>query len=144
MGAYGSALIAYDQWVDLTAPKPGEPAGTPPKELRSGIATLEQLENFHVDLESRRCGKCQNNCLLTINTFSDGDNKRVFITGNRCERGAEISELEGSVIDASNKKNTGVEDVGQKMPNLFEWKYKRLFGYAPLKPEDAPMGDFVF
>ncbi len=141
MGAYGSALIAYDQWVDLTDPKPGEPAGTPPKELRSGIATLEQLENFHVDLESRRCGKCQNNCLLTINTFSDGDNKRVFITGNRCERGAEISELEGSVIDASNKKNTGVEDVGQKMPNLFEWKYKRLFGYAPLKPEDAPMGD---
>ena len=141
MGAYGSALIAYDQWVDLSAPKPGEPAGTPPKDIRSNIATLEQLENFHVDLESRRCGKCQNNCLLTINTFSDGDNKRVFITGNRCERGAELADLEGSVIDASNKANTSVEDVGQKMPNLFEWKYKRLFGYAPLKPENAPMGD---
>lgn len=141
MGAYGSALIAYDQWVDLTAPKPGEPKGTK-HEVRSGIATLEQLENFHVDLQSRRCGKCQNNCLLTINTFNDGTNKRIFITGNRCERGAELPpEFKGSVIDASNKANTAVEDVGEKMPNLFDWKYKRLFNYVPLKPQDAPMGD---
>ena len=138
MGAYGSALIAYDQWVDLTAPRPDEPAGTPPHEVRSKIATLKDLENFHVDLESRRCGKCQNNCLLTINTFSTATEKRVFITGNRCEKGAEI---EGNVIDASNKANTSVEDVGEKMPNLFEWKYKRLFNYVPLKPQDAPMGD---
>ncbi len=138
MGAYGSALIAYDQWVDLTSPKPGDPIGTPPKELRSGIATLEQLENFCVELESRRCGKCQNNCLMTINTFSDGTNRRIFITGNRCERGAEI---EGNVIDASNKANTAFLDVGEKMPNLFEWKYKRLFGYVPLKINEAPMGD---
>ena len=137
MGAYGSALIAYDQWVDLTTPKPGqEPID--PFSVRSGIASLEQLENFHVELESRRCGKCQNNCLLTINTFSTGSENRVFITGNRCERGAEI---EGNVIDASNKKNTGVEDVGEKMPNMFEWKYKRLFSYVPLKPEKAPMGE---
>ena len=137
MGAYGSALIAYDQWVDLTTPKPGqEPID--PSTVRSGIATLDQLEKFHVELESRRCGKCQNNCLLTINTFSTGSENRVFITGNRCERGAEI---EGNVIDASNKKNTGVEDVGEKMPNMFEWKYKRLFSYVPLKPEKAPMGE---
>lgn len=141
MGAYGSALIAYDQWVDLTAPKPDEPKGTK-HEIHSGIATLEQLENFHVDLQSRRCGKCQNNCLLTINTFNDGTNKRIFITGNRCERGAELPpEFKGSVIDASNKANTAVEDVGEKMPNLFDWKYKRLFNYVPLKPQDAPMGD---
>ncbi|MDD7127057.1 2-hydroxyacyl-CoA dehydratase [Treponema porcinum] len=137
MGAYGSALIAYDQWVDLTAPKPGQPP-VDPATVRSGIATLKDLENFHVELESRRCGKCQNNCLLTINTFSTGSEKRVFITGNRCERGAEI---EGTVIDASNKKNTGIEDTGEKMPNLFDWKYRRLFHYVPLKKEDAPMGD---
>ena len=75
---------------------------------------------------------------MTINTFSDGTNRRIFITGNRCERGAEI---EGNVIDASNKANTAVLDVGEKMPNLFEWKYKRLFGYVPLKINEAPMGD---
>ena len=138
MGAYGSALIAYDQWVDLTAPKPGEPVGAERHELKSGIASYEDLEKFHVDLELRRCGKCQNNCLLTINRFSTGTETRTFITGNRCEKGLEV---EGNIIDASNKKNTKVDDVGEKMPNLFEWKYKRLFNYVPLKAEDAPMGD---
>ena len=137
MGAYGSALIAYDQWVDMTTVKPGEPPIDVSK-IRSGIASYDELDKFHVDLELRRCGKCQNNCLLTINKFSTGNEIRTFITGNRCERGL---EAEGKIIDASNKKNTKVDDVGEKMPNLFEWKYKRLFNYVPLKPEDAPMGD---
>ena len=139
MGAYGSALIAYDQWCDLMEPKPGEPEGTV-HDVRSGLATLKDLESFHVDLDLRRCGKCQNNCLLTINTFQTGSEKRTFVTGNRCEKGA---ELEGNVVDASNKKNTGIDDDDTgPMPNLFEWKYKRLFNhYIPRKPEDAPMGD---
>ena len=137
MGAYGSALIALDQWKDLIAPKPGEPEDTV-HDVRSSIATLEDLEKFHVDLELKRCGKCQNNCLLTINTFSTGNVKRTFITGNRCEKGA---ELEGKVIDASNKANTGIDDDAGPIPNLFEWKYKRLFNYVPRKPEDAPLGD---
>ena len=139
MGAYGSALIAYDQWCDLTAPKPGEPEGTF-HDVRSGIATLADLENFKVELELKRCGKCQNNCLLTINTFSTGDSKRTFITGNRCEKGA---EFEGDVIDASNKANSSFDEDydGKPLPNLFDWKYKRLFKYVPRKPEDAPMGD---
>ena len=139
MGAYGSALIAYDQWCDLMEPKPGEPEGTV-HDVRSGLATLKDLESFHVDLDLRRCGKCQNNCLLTINTFQTGSEKRTFVTGNRCEKGA---ELEGNVVDASNKKNTGIDDDDAgPMPNLFAWKYKRLFNhYVPRKPEDAPMGD---
>ena len=138
MGAYGSALIALDQWKDLIAPKPGEPEDTV-HDVRSSIATLKDLEKFHVDLELKRCGKCQNNCLLTINTFSTGNVKRTFITGNRCEKGA---ELEGKVIDASNKANTGIDDDDAgPMPNLFEWKYKRLFNYVPRKPDDAPLGD---
>ncbi|MBR0100399.1 MAG: 2-hydroxyglutaryl-CoA dehydratase, partial [Treponema sp.] len=68
MGAYGSALIAYDQWCDLTAPKPGQEKGWMPPKIVSNIATLEQLESFKVSLELTRCGGCQNNCLLTINT----------------------------------------------------------------------------
>ncbi len=139
MGAYGAALIAFDQWTDLMEPKPGEPEGTV-HDVRSGIATMKDLESFHVDLELKRCGKCQNNCLLTINTFTTGEAKRTFITGNRCEKGA---ELEGEIIDASNKKNTGLDsddDVGP-LPNLFAWKYKRLFNYVPRKAEEAPMGD---
>ncbi len=148
MGAYGSALTAYDQWLDLTAPKPGEPENTV-HEVRSTIAKLEDLENFKVSLELKRCGKCQNNCLLTINTFSTGTEQRTFITGNRCEKGAEVEPLKGSetntkskVIDASNKSNTGLDgDDAGPLPNLFAWKTKRLFHYVPRRPEDAPMGD---
>jgi predicted CoA-substrate-specific enzyme activase len=155
MGAYGSALIAYDQWLDLTAPKPGQEKGWIRPKLVSNIATLEQLETFKVDLDLRRCGKCQNNCLLTINTFStDSANPKAavkrtvrrFVTGNRCERGAELEDsIHGpaAVLDASNKADTQVEgSENTNLPNLFEWKYKRLFQhYIPLKAEDAPLGD---
>ena len=55
MGAYGSALIAYDQWQDLSAPQPGEPEDTV-HDVRSTIATLEDVESFHDDLELKRCG----------------------------------------------------------------------------------------
>ena len=145
MGAYGSALIAYDQWCDLTAPKPGQEKGWVPPKIVSNIATLEQLESFKVELELTRCGGCQNNCLLTINTFSTGDGEnsvRKFITGNRCEKGLERhSQKDTSLVDGSNKANTGIEDVGVELPNLFDWKYRRLFAhYIPLKPEDAPLG----
>ena len=34
-----------------------------------------------------RCGRCGNNCLLTINKFS---NDEEYISGNRCERGLGI------------------------------------------------------
>ncbi len=137
MGAYGSALIAYDQWRDLTAPQPGEPEDTV-HEVHSNIATLADLESFHVDLELRRCGKCQNNCLLTINTFKTESATRTFITGNRCEKGAEI---EGVQVLAASDKNKSLDDDAGPLPNLFDWKYKRLFSYVPRKAEDAPMGD---
>ena len=140
MGAYGSALIAYDQWLDLSAPKPEEGPDAPRHEIRSGIATPSDLESFSVKLDLRRCGKCQNNCLLTINTFSTGGFERKFVTGNRCERGA---ELDGNVLDASNKKATNIEAGKEaKLPNMFAWKYARLFNdYVPLRAEDAPMGE---
>lgn len=142
MGAYGAALIALDQWKDLQMPPAGVDKATfiPPK-ITSGLASLEELENFSVDLQLRRCGKCSNNCLLTINTFTttgETTNARHFVTGNRCERGAELEDG-GAVIDASNAKE---QDKDATLPNLFAWKYKRLFNYyKPLKKEDAPRGD---
>jgi len=145
MGAYGSALIAMDQWIDLMTPKPGEPEGTV-HDVRSTIATIEQLENFNVDLELKRCGKCQNNCLLTINTFTakDKDGKetsRTFVTGNRCERGLDFAE-DKVIIDASNKENTNIKvDAKDEVPNLFAWKYRRVFAYTPLPIENAPLGE---
>ena len=142
MGAYGSALIAQDQWEDLRRPKPDDPDQTP-KFVKSNIATLEQLESFGVSLDLKRCGKCSNNCLLTINTFTTRGRVSRFITGNRCERGAELGD-DVKVKDASNAEASKIdsdEEEAKNLPNLFEWKYKRLFGYTPLKKEDAPMGD---
>lgn len=152
MGAYGAAIIAKDQWEAL------------PREVqqvaKTGLATPSQLEKFTVDLELRRCGKCQNNCLLTINTFSAGEEKRRFITGNRCERGAETGTAgaDGAAsadqavvtVDAGNASKNAVNASSgasassaekQPVPNMFTWKYKRLFSYKPLLAKDAPRGD---
>ena len=124
MGAYGAALIALTQWRE---------AGCNPNAV-SGIATLSDLKNFHVDLKLARCGKCPNNCLLTINTFSNttlptGTEFRTFVTGNRCERGL---EMEGVHL-ATQKKQ-------EPLPNLYDWKYHRLFDYTPLSKEQAVRG----
>lgn len=88
---------------------------------KSSIKTREQLEKFRVIKSSRRCEKCGNHCLLTISEFDDG---RTFISNNRCERGGNTPEKQP-----------------EKLPNLFDEKYKRLFAYyRPLAPEDAPRG----
>lgn len=103
MGAYGSALIAM-QRDDGTG---------------SGVSKLEQLESFTIEKSTARCGRCSNNCLLTISKFSDG---RRFITNNRCERGA----------------GTGAGKA--TLPNMFDYKYHRLFDYTPLPAEEAKRG----
>ncbi|MCH5165558.1 MAG: 2-hydroxyacyl-CoA dehydratase [Clostridiales bacterium] len=88
---------------------------------KSTIKTKAELEAFRVVKSSRRCEKCGNHCLLTISEFDDG---RTFISNNRCERGGNAPE----------KKV-------EKLPNLFDEKYKRLFAYYRPLPEDkAPRG----
>ena len=81
--------------------------------------SIEEINNLTFETSLTRCQNCNNHCLLTINKFS-GD--RQFITGNRCERGL------------------GKEKNKDNIPNLYEYKYKRLFAYPPLKVEDAPRG----
>ncbi|PIE98694.1 MAG: 2-hydroxyglutaryl-CoA dehydratase [Treponema sp.] len=117
MGAYGAALIAMKQWKD---------SGADEKAV-SGLFTLEDLENFVVNLELKRCNKCPNACLMTINTFSNNRQKRTFVTGNRCERGAELE-----VKSVKQKK--------EQLPNLFDWKYKRIFKYKSIPEKDAKRG----
>lgn len=100
MGAYGAALIAKENHQE------GE---------RSAIFAPEALESFTVKNSHARCQRCENQCLLTINQFQNGER---FVTGNRCERGA------------------GKEKTGADLINLFTEKQKRLFDYQPL-PETA-------
>lgn len=112
MGAYGCALIAKNAY-NSSEIKP-----------KTSLLTLEQAENIKSDIRKARCGKCPNNCLLTINKFSDG---KIFVSGNRCEKG-----------DVSSK-NTDNTEIREKL-NLYSYKYKRLFEYY--KPIDnAPLGE---
>ena len=110
MGAFGAALISM------------ETAG---KLKKSAVLKLTELDAFtsHVSLE--RCGLCGNNCLLTINRFNNG---KSFITGNRCEKGSEK-------ILKNLKKKTADE-----IPNLYKYKYKRVFDYNSLPLAEAKRG----
>lgn len=86
-----------------------------------GSSTLikpEALADFTYTSTIARCAQCANQCLLTVNVFGDG---RKLITGNRCERGAGIEKSED-------------------LPNLYAYKYGRLFDYISLEEEKAPRG----
>lgn len=80
---------------------------------------IEEIRKLTYESSMTRCKGCTNNCLLTINKFSNG---KRFITGNRCEKGVGL------------KKNA------DNIPNLFEYKLGRIFGYESLKPEEAKRG----
>ena len=79
----------------------------------------DELEDFSIKTRVARCGQCSNNCLLTISIFGEG---KRFVSGNRCEKGA------------------GKEKSNTSLPNLFEYKYNRVFGYEPLPMEKAKRG----
>ena len=88
----------------------------------SSVASKEKLDDLKVQKTTARCGKCPNKCLLTVSKFSD---KSVYITNNRCEK--------GDVSSNKTKKNN--------LPDLYEWKYNRLFNYyKPLPEKSAKRG----
>ena len=103
MGAYGMATIAMDKDDGKV----------------STILSLTELEKLTYTNAMKNCGKCTNNCMLTITTFNDG---REYISGNRCERGANLPL------------------VSKKLPNLFDYKYRRVFNYRSLSEEEALRG----
>eukprot|EP01105_Mastigella_eilhardi_P014525 TRINITY_DN330_c0_g4_i1.p1 TRINITY_DN330_c0_g4~~TRINITY_DN330_c0_g4_i1.p1 ORF type:complete len:1568 (-),score=424.95 TRINITY_DN330_c0_g4_i1:36-4208(-) len=139
MGAFGAALEARDMWqarrgaaaavaVDSRVPSPDS---TPPAtEEQSGMLSLAELTALEWDSAARRCGKCTNNCLLSVHTFKRGSGAGAgeHIAGNRCERG---------LGDAAR------EAVSQ-IPNMFEWQRKRVFTYRPLPTAEATRGKIGF
>lgn len=85
------------------------------------LLPASQLHNLQMTTCIERCTKCPNACLLTMNQFNDG---RSYCSGNRCERGAG---------HAADKPVVSV-------PNLYEFKVKRLFHYVPLNASQAIRG----
>ncbi len=134
MGAYGAALIARARWSE------GEV---------SSIIGPEELGSFSFTTEPRRCQGCANACLLTISHFTGGPGSgSVHVTGNRCERGADLAAGSSPRARVPEKSLASVTAVGgaglaapaARAPNLYEWKYDRLFRYEPLPIERAPRG----
>ncbi|MCI5860433.1 MAG: 2-hydroxyacyl-CoA dehydratase [Blautia sp.] len=84
------------------------------------MLSIEKINELQFTTTMAKCKGCTNNCRLTINRFTGG---RQFISGNRCERGL------------------GKEKNKEKIPNLFEYKNKLLFGYEPLEADEAERGE---
>jgi len=85
----------------------------------STVLNYSQLESFKYSTNLSRCGLCTNSCMLTINKFDSGNR---FISGNRCEK----------PLGVTNK---------EKVPNMFDYKYNRLFNYEPLTLSQASRGE---
>lgn len=104
MGAFGAALIARERFDETKV---------------TTMLPIEKISEFEYETGMSRCKGCTNNCMLTINKFND---KRKFISGNRCEKG---------VSGIKNKND---------IPNLFNYKNERTFNYEPLAKDLAPRG----
>lgn len=133
MGAYGAALIAKEQAEQIAADlsvisgeraltvgaERGGASGAGQEQGASSLLASDRLDSFTCEVSRRRCGLCGNHCLLTVNKFPD---RSVHITGNRCERGA------------------GQRRTDAELPNLFAYKYERIFAYEALPLQEAPRG----
>ncbi len=85
----------------------------------SRLAAPDELEDFSTDTTSRRCRLCANSCRITTKRFSNGEE---YSSGNRCERGV------------------GVKQENSGLPDLYAYKYRRLFSYIPRRWENARHG----
>ena len=103
MGAFGAALYGR---------------GKAPAGQTSQLLDQKALETFHQETRSEVCGRCGNNCQLTVNTFADGG---VLISGNRCDRPV-----------------TGKSDTGER--NLYEYKRKLMLSYKPVQGKRGKIG----
>ncbi|MCI2057886.1 MAG: acyl-CoA dehydratase activase [Oscillibacter sp.] len=103
MGAYGAAL--YGRGKAQTGQV-------------STVLDAGELERFSQQTRSELCGRCGNNCQLTVNTFADG---ATLISGNRCDRPV-----------------TGKADTGER--NLYAYKRRLLLAYKPVPGPRGKIG----
>ncbi len=80
---------------------------------------FKKINALEFETSMAKCKGCTNSCRLTINKFTGG---RQYISGNRCERGLGRQKNENNI------------------PNLFDYKLKRVFGYEPLPADKAIRG----
>ena len=86
---------------------------------KTSMLPLDKIIGLKYETSMARCKGCTNHCVLTVNRFEGG---RQFVSGNRCERGL------------------GKEKAKKEVPNLFDYKYRRIFNYEALTPDVAAHG----
>ena len=115
MGAFGAALIAKERYHE----KMNRHCNSCEPIQETTMLPIEKIETLEFTTRMAKCKGCTNNCRLTINQFTGG---RQYISGNRCERGI------------------GKEKNANHLPNLYEYKNQRIFGYEPLPADQALRG----
>lgn len=85
----------------------------------ASLLKAADLNSFTANTTNHRCQLCGNHCLITTQQFSNG---RQYHAGNRCERGV------------------GKTSVNDELPNLYAYKYQRLFQYKSLPESLACRG----
>ncbi|MGY5216394.1 acyl-CoA dehydratase activase-related protein [Clostridium butyricum] len=134
MGAFGAAILAKENYEARACYIDDETAATVEEnnisdnkndEVKANnihISTLvskENVDNIEMKSTNSRCRGCSNSCLLTINRFPNGNR---FIAGNKCD-----TPLGNNTKD-------------RNIPNLYEYKYNRIFNYEPLELNKAKRG----
>ena len=114
MGAIGVALLAAEQTKQAEERRGVQGAST--------FIGLDALDGFtHCEYTGVICRRCGNHCSRSVVAFQDG---ALFVTGNRCPRGEEISwmellhELPEAVADAPagaliEQGSASARDVGE-------------------------------
>ncbi|HUX38330.1 MAG TPA: BadF/BadG/BcrA/BcrD ATPase family protein, partial [Rectinemataceae bacterium] len=153
MGAWGAALLAIQK-------AQRRPSGLV---ASSSLVGPGGLSSFSASSESLRCKGCGNACLLTVTRFdrpgaieggAASAAKDSFVSGNRCERGAQLALASLASSEASpgparprvpevdgqvERSGEGAEGTDSP-PDLYAWKYSRLFRYAPTPLAEARRG----
>ncbi|MDE7106123.1 MAG: acyl-CoA dehydratase activase [Anaeroplasmataceae bacterium] len=102
MGAYGAALYAKTLKLE-----------------HSSTITKEELKGFEHKVQNFTCKGCNNNCLLSLNTF--GSNQNKFISGNRCEKPL-------------------AKKITNNNSNLYEYIRNKLMSYKPVSGKRGKLG----
>ena len=115
MGAFGAALYAKNNI-----------GGN-----KTSTITKKALENFLHTSSTSVCKGCTNNCLLTVNTFCDG---QKFISGNKCEKGSGKSREELQIPNVHQYKRDYICSLSQGTDKKYTIGLPMALGMYELAP----------
>jgi len=131
------ALEQYIQRPVVRAPYPGEMGALGVallcKENTDGTASsfigLKALDSFSYEKNpGQTCPFCTNHCSRTVVSFNDGSS---YITGNRCERGEVLGDINDEGVREKLKKSN---DARNRIPDMLSLPSKLLFADYKIAP----------